>query len=557
MQLKQPAGKITLFLLLLALLLLLAIHTRLHAYAYDDAYIHFRIAKHLSELGQPYFNPGEVIKTSSSSAWTILLASFTELTSWVGVRIDLPLWISIWNALVTWLGGILFARLIFHAGRKQFSIFQAIFYFLIYVAILLPASIGLMEVPTAMLLALGGFWLLVNHNPVTLLLFAIGPFFRLELAIVLGLVMIYVFIARPFSLKKGIIYGLAGLLPLAIYDLYYFGTLIPNTVYAKSKVYELSSLETIRDISCTILSCDQFPAWNFFNSGWLISVLVILSVLVTVLTLSLVFIMQVKSGLQSRKTRRFDPSIRMEHIFLFWGAGLIGLYSFGETLVFPWYVPLYLIPIVLSIILSFDLRGQWLYRRTLKFLFSLVILGLANSVMLISLGAFVDLTYLPGFELGARVRQYIHVGGSLYRLFPEATLMTSEIGGLGYGFEGYILDGAGLATPSALAYHPLPVPEKRSTALTGAIPTEFIRENSPDIIVSYDVFIEDFLRNDSLETYERVNCPVFLSDDRQRENEPKLWNSAYLNVLIKQESGSGPILPAQSLINNLYNMVCE
>ena len=39
----------------LALLGLLYVHLRLRAYAHDDAYIHFRIVRHMLTHGAPYF----------------------------------------------------------------------------------------------------------------------------------------------------------------------------------------------------------------------------------------------------------------------------------------------------------------------------------------------------------------------------------------------------------------------------------------------------------------------------------------------------------------------
>jgi hypothetical protein len=73
---------------------------------------------------------------------------------------------------------------------------------------------------------------------------------------------------------------------------------------------------------------------------------------------------------------------------------------------------------------------------------------------------------------------------------PTARLMTSEIGGLGEGFRGEILDGFGLATPNAIRFHPMRVPEDRVSGDIGAIPLGFVREERPDVVVSYAVFSE-------------------------------------------------------------------
>src|SRR5512133_1972289 len=55
-----------------------AIH-RLFRLPYEDAFIHFRIARNLAETGQPYFNVGERVMGSSSPLWTVLLAAGLKL----------------------------------------------------------------------------------------------------------------------------------------------------------------------------------------------------------------------------------------------------------------------------------------------------------------------------------------------------------------------------------------------------------------------------------------------------------------------------------------------
>ena len=48
---------------------LIPLHLRLAPYAFDDAYIHFRIVDHLCRYGFPYYNPAESIKAGSSTGW--------------------------------------------------------------------------------------------------------------------------------------------------------------------------------------------------------------------------------------------------------------------------------------------------------------------------------------------------------------------------------------------------------------------------------------------------------------------------------------------------------
>jgi hypothetical protein len=124
-------------------------------------------------------------------------------------------------------------------------------------------------------------------------------------------------------------------------------------------------------------------------------------------------------------------------------------------MIFPWYVPLYSVPLWL-ILGKLILDSQTpLIRTSLVILIMPLLASQLFNLAQITLGASINPAYYPDFLAGARVRQYIRVGKSLFDQYPQAKLMTSEIGGLGYGFKGYIMDGAGLVTPLALAYHPL------------------------------------------------------------------------------------------------------
>jgi hypothetical protein len=144
------------------------------------------------------------------------------------------------------------------------------------------------------------------------------------------------------------------------------------------------------------------------------------------------------------------------------------------------------------------------------------------------------------FADGARVRQYVAVGAALYNLYPESRLLSSEIGGIGFAFHGKILDGAGLATPDALKYHPMKVPEERSSGMTGAIPVGYVREMKPELIVSLDVFIEDFLKSDEVQFCSRTMYPIYVESDMRIAPSKVLWNSRHLNVFVRKTNSLFP-----------------
>ena len=52
---------------LLTIGFLIFIHIQLQQYAFDDAYIHFRVARNFVEIGAPYYNASDMLKVSTSS----------------------------------------------------------------------------------------------------------------------------------------------------------------------------------------------------------------------------------------------------------------------------------------------------------------------------------------------------------------------------------------------------------------------------------------------------------------------------------------------------------
>jgi hypothetical protein len=149
--------------------------------------------------------------------------------------------------------------------------------------------------------------------------------------------------------------------------------------------------------------------------------------------------------------------------------------------------------------------------------------------------------YYVEFAAGARVRKYRQVAAVLFEHFPHASLMTSEIGGLGYAFRGQVVDAAGLVSPAALRYHPLQTPQERSAEWLGAVPVGFVAEVRPGIIVSYAVLIEALLQSDVLHDYVHIREPVYLAEDVQRAGSAEFWGSEHLHIFIRKD-----LLPPQA-----------
>jgi hypothetical protein len=211
------------------------------------------------------------------------------------------------------------------------------------------------------------------------------------------------------------------------------------------------------------------------------------------------------------------------------------LYLLGKTLILPWYTPLFTVPIL------FGIFGTIFQRKSRN---EALILGVIALPMLACLllstvqtmwAAINDLPSYQRFEEGARARKYIQVGETLYQKYPDATLLSSEIGGLGWGFGGYIADGAGLITPQAQKYHPMKIPEERSSELFGAIPVGIVTELKPEIIVSYDVFNEAFIRSEASNQYIQFIEPNFVEEDLLRSPDGTVFGSKHLNIFIRKD----------------------
>ncbi len=201
---------------------------------------------------------------------------------------------------------------------------------------------------------------------------------------------------------------------------------------------------------------------------------------------------------------------------------------------FEWYIPLYIIPLITALATSIG---------TLKASQKMLPTALLFCLFLISFYSLVQITNAsinsPAnfslFESGSRVKTYRKVAEILNSEYPNTTLLSSEIGGLGYEFKGKILDAAGLASSDALKYHPMKIPEERERGDLGAIPPEYVEEKMPEIIVSYDVFGTALLNSKVSDKYNIIAIPAYLPEDSKYSSTGLIWGSKYLRVYIRKD----------------------
>lgn len=483
--------------------ILVFLHITFFNYIYDDAYIHFRIAENLVDNKVPFFNPKEAYMSSSSSIWTIFLALNYFLFGTIYIHI-----IPFFNSLFVISAIAFFLPVIEKHLDRKLTIKETLFFIITSIALMMPASIGLMETPMAIFFMALSLYLFSKDNILGFVFLSSSIFIRLEMAIFYLLFFVYFLIKDRNLLLKILTISIFTILPFIIYDLYFFKTLIPLTAIAKSKVYKLSTLGV------------------FFHA--LPSVYSIHGKLLTFVLLIIIPIL----------IYRERKEINLNLLIVVSASGFLLLLAYikKKTLIFGWYVPLYSIPILLFLsYFSFHTRKRVYFLVVL--LFFLPFYKQLGSTLFAAFSG--NYAYYHSFKGGARVQKYIEISKIIYSKYPKTTLLTSEIGGLGYGFKGYILDGMGLIQPQCLKYHPMKVPEERSSGITGAIPVGCVKEYSPEIIISYDSFIEALRKDAILKKYQHYKLPVFTEEDLARTKEREIWGSKNLNVFIRNDIDNG------------------
>lgn len=508
---------------LLVISVLLFLHLRLHEYSFDDAYIHFRIAKNFYHTGEPYYNLHEAIQVSSSPAWTILLTLIYGILSRLSIDQLFPQAIAVFNALTLASGANIAYQLVIQilqdGNRQKPALISAA----AYILGILPASMGLMETATAMLLAMAGLLLLTKSDRRGFILLGCVVFFRLELLVLWAISYLFYTRSHGFNVRDSG-YSALGAFPTMLYELYYFKTLLPHTLIAKSKIYSISTLDSISEIATSGLRYGQLEWLGPSN---------LLQVAVVPFTILFIFVVFVNLILKIREKDDWWLVLSL------WGLSIILGYIVGRAFIFDWYLPQFIVPLALSVIILLSRKGtkyESYLRPVAMVLFTLQLIGLGQTFV----GAVYNPSLYPGFENGARVRQYIEIGKLLEKEYPSASLMSVEIGALGYSFHGHIHDAAGLASPAALAFHPMKIPEERMNGWIAAISPGYVNSTKPEIIVSYDIFAQALLNSGVEMHYVIINVPAILADDARRSNKTTIFESEYVRIYLRKDQ---PIAP--------------
>jgi hypothetical protein len=472
----------------------LSIDYRLRVLAADDSYIHLRIATRLMTSGHGYYNAGERVMVTSSPVWTLLLG----VSAWLCHGFPAALLLEAASM------GLACAMAFLIVCRKvDLDTHRAILLSLIPPAavflVLLQSTIQQMESALAVALALSSIYLFDTESIWWLSPLVLAGFTRYEYFAVLIVLACVALLAKRLALAPAILAAIVFAV-IALYLVYQYGTLVPNTLKAKAAVYAGSCARTAASLG---LGFDK-P----------------LAVLRPCLLLA---------ALAAFAASKFPRKLMVPGAMVTAGAILDLCYIARKTLIFPWYRPLAATLIVLGLIASvpaFEGRG---WRRYLAMAAVLAFINPTTFERELAAYALNRPSIDGADKFDIRTVAYLAVGRSIYQECPTARLMSSEIGGLGEGFAGEILDADGLATPSAIKYHPMRVPEERSSGDLGEIPAGFVSEMRPDVIVSYDMFAESLLKNPDRSTYTELIYPALPASEMPRYSD---WSKHRLYIFV-------------------------
>jgi hypothetical protein len=71
--------------------------------------------------------------------------------------------------------------------------------------------------------------------------------------------------------------------------------------------------------------------------------------------------------------------------------------------------------------------------------------------------------------------------------------------------------------------------------LFGAIPAAFAELERPELIVSMDPFIEEFVRSPISKSYRRYRFPLYLAEDTLPGTTPMLWGATSISVFVRND----------------------
>ena len=429
-------------------------------FPYDDAFIHLRIARNLAVHAQPFFNLGERVMADSSPLWMVLIAGLFKILPGSGPSSVAVLECGIATALLLVVEQYL-ARVSGRSDAIPLIAAAAVS------AMTVQASGGLMESGLALLLLTSAGLASCNRRTATAgVLFALAAVARFELCIPA---------VAAFFLERDKKRMLVGALPVAMLEaallITVFGTVVPNTIAAKSITFHLTLSEAL----------DGLPsAFGIRAAG------AVLFAAAAVLAAAI--------ALRARKELDLASIVPLALL----PVALLATYVARHAFVFPWYQPLFTFPAGLAAVAAAMVfpkdRATLVASRWALHMLPCVLWGVAAwgvwSHALDDVRAVHgrDLTLSHDMAINARVLALGKAAADLADRCPQAVLMAPEIGAVGWAFPGRIIDSCALASPEMFPYF------RAGDIVQGAyghIPARAVADFQPDAIIGLQVLFSD------------------------------------------------------------------
>jgi hypothetical protein len=430
---------------------------------FDDAYIHARISENFLIDGAPLFNAGEKFKADSSTGYLFVISA---LSIFWGI-LDSIRYLEIAVIFITTISLFYLASFSISNGLRNIFVSTAI------IPSMLWSSYGGMETSVICLLITWAAiaWHYEKHSLV-MFLAAVATWFRFEAILLLLLVIFYYAYVRKFS--KTILFYATPFLLLIIVELIIFGSIIPHAAKVKPIAYGYPLFDSV----VNALGLGNKSKFGVF----------------------FLFLLGVELALLLRKKFKID----FPDIFLIFSVGIFISWAIGKSLIFSWYYCLLIFPLGITILLK-NKEPVGKVQNIKEVLNVLVLYGF----ILIGLRGVLPQFGLLGNDVSSlRVKRYMDIGTELYAYCPKCSLVSSEIGGLGFSFKGKVYDAFGLGDPEAVQFHPLKVPAERSGYGVGAIPPRYIAYKNPDFIVSLPAFSELLRASSAIISYQSYDCKI-------------------------------------------------
>jgi hypothetical protein len=481
--------------LLVILFTLLAVrtHTTLHGYLIDDAYITFRYAANFANGAGFVYNPGEWVMGTTAPGYGLLLGVIAVFTGAEAI----PSIARVVNLVCVLVAAGSVGYIVRHTGGGMIVAALAA-----GIVLLGPqlhyASLAGMETP--LFLALLGLALaaLVDRRWMAAALFAgLLPLVRPSGVFVVALVGLHLFFVLPTwsaRIRRWVPLVLPGAL-LALSLLVFYGSMLPQSVIAKrAGIYPLELWETadsiVRYVGNDIIGLSGFISVANADENRLRFVLAA-ALTGTALVISGVWFV--------RKNRALwlIPVITLI---------LLVFFATSQTIIFSHYYAMFEALMIACWWAALLAMGGWLLARLKPLRETMpraAITALAGVVMAASIG-YIYYPVLTSFDWhGVRHGQhgdlppdelrmiaYDDLAAELYDWLPEdTTVLMTEIGVLGFRLDHVrVLDAAGLVSPEAVEYLPVPE-EQRLSHYFGVVPPEMLFDYMPDMLISMDIFM--------------------------------------------------------------------